>query len=357
MHPIFRTLRLVAQTTFFALLAAAASAQPWHDPSPHTVHMVSVDRDVSLEVLDWGGTGRPLVLLTGLGNTAHVYDDFAPKLAAKYHVYAITRRGFGSSSAPRTGYTPDRLGDDVLAVLDALNIPKTVLAGHSIAGEELSSIVTRHPERIAGAIYLDSALSFAFYAPELGDMEIDSHAVERTMQQLAHGAREPLPLVHELLDADLPAFERDLRAFQTNFEAMQKALQQPRHDPTPADMATFAAYQTWRFHDEGIRIPESELRQQFEATPTGGVGRWKTPGWVFEAIGEGRQKFTTLDGVQLLAIYAMDRGHGKEAQSAAFEKANPSAPVVRLKDANHYVFLSNEAQVLVAMNDFIATLP
>jgi len=39
-----------------------------------------VDDNVKLEVLDWGGTGRPLVLLAGLGNTAHVFDDFAPKL-------------------------------------------------------------------------------------------------------------------------------------------------------------------------------------------------------------------------------------------------------------------------------------
>src|ERR1700722_12054445 len=38
------------------------------DPSPHTKQFVTVDKDVKLEVLDWGGSGRPLVLLTGLGN-------------------------------------------------------------------------------------------------------------------------------------------------------------------------------------------------------------------------------------------------------------------------------------------------
>jgi hypothetical protein len=39
---------------------------------------VIVDEGVRLEVLDWGGTGTPVVLLTG-GHTAHVYDEFAPK--------------------------------------------------------------------------------------------------------------------------------------------------------------------------------------------------------------------------------------------------------------------------------------
>src|SRR5207253_22448 len=56
----------------------------WKDPSPHTAQFVTVDNNVKLEVLDWGGSGRPLVLLTGLGNTAHIFDKFAPKLAASY---------------------------------------------------------------------------------------------------------------------------------------------------------------------------------------------------------------------------------------------------------------------------------
>ena len=47
-----------------------------------TVSMVTVERDVSLEVVDWGGQGRPIVLLAGLGNTAHVFDEFAPRLTA-----------------------------------------------------------------------------------------------------------------------------------------------------------------------------------------------------------------------------------------------------------------------------------
>ena len=42
------------------------------DKSPHTVHFVTVDGNVKLEVLDWGGSGRAQVLLAGLGDTAHV---------------------------------------------------------------------------------------------------------------------------------------------------------------------------------------------------------------------------------------------------------------------------------------------
>ena len=39
--------------------------------------MVEVAPGVELEVIDWGGSGPPMVLLTGLGDNAHVYDQFA----------------------------------------------------------------------------------------------------------------------------------------------------------------------------------------------------------------------------------------------------------------------------------------
>src|SRR5580698_1479317 len=120
----------------FAILAASAQTP--------RIQFITVDRvsdkDVKLEVIDFGGAGRPLVLLAGLGSDAHAFNKFAPKLTARYHVYGITRRGFGVSSAPSTGYTADRLGDDVLAVLDYLKLDRPILVGHSIAGEELSSI-------------------------------------------------------------------------------------------------------------------------------------------------------------------------------------------------------------------------
>jgi pimeloyl-ACP methyl ester carboxylesterase len=89
--------------TVLLLVSIAGAAQqppPWRDPSPHTVQFITVDDNVKLEVLDWSGSGRPLVLLSGLGNTAHVFDEFAPKLTSDYHVYGITRRGFGASSVP-----------------------------------------------------------------------------------------------------------------------------------------------------------------------------------------------------------------------------------------------------------------
>jgi pimeloyl-ACP methyl ester carboxylesterase len=79
----------------------------------------------------------------------------------------------GASSAPVTGYSADRLGKDVLAVMDALRIDRPVLIGHSLAGEELSYIGSQDPKKIAGLIYLDAGYGYAFYNPSK-DLDVQS---------------------------------------------------------------------------------------------------------------------------------------------------------------------------------------
>jgi len=298
------------------------------DPSPHKVQFVTVDEKVELEVLDWGGRGRPIVLLSGLGNTAHVFDDFAPKLATDYHVYGITRRGFGASSAPDSGYTADRLGDDVLAVLDSLKLSKPVVVGHSLGGEELSSLGSRHPSRVAALVYLDAGYSYAF-----------DNGKGTEMEEILKGAP-------------------------------------PEPTPGSVDLVSFSALQAWFQRTRGITFPVAEFRQTTDSSPDGHVGKLRTPPRVYQAITAGKQKYTDIP-VPALAIFALPHDNGPwieqsndpaakafavranammEVQMNAFESGVPTARVIRLPHANHYVFLSNETDVLRDMRAFLATL-
>jgi hypothetical protein len=69
---------------------------------------------------------------------------------------------FLRSHAPQTSYDPRRLGDDVVAVLDALHIADPVLVGHSIAGEEPTAVYTYNLGRAAALIYsMPQALSLS----------------------------------------------------------------------------------------------------------------------------------------------------------------------------------------------------
>jgi pimeloyl-ACP methyl ester carboxylesterase len=112
-----------------ASLVVSLKAPAQRDFSPHKVQFVTVEEGVPLEVLDWGGLGRPLIFLAGAGDTAHAFDNFAPKFTGQNHVYAITRKGSGASSKPapaNRNYSADRMGDDVLAVMQALRIERPV---------------------------------------------------------------------------------------------------------------------------------------------------------------------------------------------------------------------------------------
>jgi pimeloyl-ACP methyl ester carboxylesterase len=126
------------------------------DSTPHTSGFVTVAPDVRLEVLDWGGSGEPMVLLTGLGDTAHVYDDFAFQWTDFYHVIGITRRGYGLSSKPSNGYDIATRAKDDVKVLDALGIGRALFVGHSIAGEELSRLGSAYADRVDKLVYLDA---------------------------------------------------------------------------------------------------------------------------------------------------------------------------------------------------------
>lgn len=304
------------------------------DPTPHSVRFITVDNNVKLEVLDWGGSGRPLVLLTGLGDNAHVYDKFAPKLTASYHVYGITRRGFGASSAPATGYSADRLGDDVLAVLDSLKLNRPVLMGHSIGGEELSSVGSRHPEKVAGLVYVDAGYAYAYYDRLRGDLNIDLVELQKKLEQLqpGKGPQDPKPLIQELLETILPGFERDLREMQKDLQARPAALLAAQASvPVPAAAQAIMA---------GV--------QKYTNIPVPILAIYALPHDLGPAIGN--------DPSARAAFEARDEA-STGAQAKAFENGIHSARVVRLPHANHYVFRSNEADVLREMNAFLGSLP
>jgi pimeloyl-ACP methyl ester carboxylesterase len=125
------------------------------DTSPHQSDFVLVN-GIRLHYLDWGGNGEALLFLTGLGLSAHIYDQFAPRFTDHFHVLALTRRGHGDSDSPEAGYDADSLTEDIRQFLDKLNIEKVILAGHSLAGVELTHFAGLHPERVIKLVYLDA---------------------------------------------------------------------------------------------------------------------------------------------------------------------------------------------------------
>jgi pimeloyl-ACP methyl ester carboxylesterase len=304
----------------------------WHDPSPHQVRWVTVDSSVRLEVLDWGGSGRPIVLL-GCYLTAHVYDEFAPKLTDQFHVYGITRRGIGASDKPASGYSVQRSADDVLEIVDALKLEKSLFVGTSCAGQVQTMFASQHSDRLSGLVYFDGA----------GDPTTPAHD-------------PPMPDFRTLPHALRPAPEPDRSSF--------KAFTQRR--------------------DLKVTFPEAEWRQEFAANPDGSVGRSLMSLKIRQAITVDARVKPNYAGIRVpvLAMYQAQRPFEEiateydirtEQERAALRQeydatramytrwqqdllaAIPTARIVERPGANLFMFPSNEGDVLREIRTFIAT--
>jgi pimeloyl-ACP methyl ester carboxylesterase len=311
--------------------ADAATAWPHDANCVCLISFAPVQKGVKLEVLDWGGKGRPLVLLAGLGATAHDFDEFARKLAMQYHVYGITRRGYGDSSAPaptEANYNADRLGDDVLAVLDSLHLQqRPVLVGHSIAGEELSSVGSRHPEKVAGLIYLDAAYGYAFYNPAYPDPDLDLLALRKQLDEVLTGA-DTQKALSDLL-AELPDFEKEMQGLKREWAGVPADPSDSSDDFGPDEAILFGQ----RKYSE-IKAPVL-------------------------AIFANPHKLDPMPGSDAAGRAATARELEEHTTRAinALKAGVPSAHVVIIPNANHFVYVSNVADVLREINEFLAALP
>ena len=293
--------------------------------------MTRVAPGVSLEVVDWGGHGAALVFLAGVGNSAHVFDGFAPQFTDSFHVVGITRRGFGASSGSPSPSDLDTLVADITAVLDTLGVRQVVLVGHSIAGEEMTRFAEIHGARCAGLIYLDAAYDRSGMdtlsriqppapAPRIAAADTASFASVRAVYARVMGVDEP---------------ESEIRA-TARFDAADRYLGQVTADSLKARIGSgnrVARYDRVHCRALGIyAVPDSLA----DVVP-----------YYAELDAEGRRQ-----GEALLkfvgAVVADSRG-----RFARF----PQNTVIEVNGANHYVFLQRPSEVAHAMRAFLSGRP
>lgn len=312
------------------------ATEAWVDSAKHTVRFIAVGGGVSLEVLDFGGSGRPIVLLTGAGNNAHVFDEFGPTLSQHYRVYAVTRRGFAPSTIISEGFRADSLANDVLAVLDSLRLRRPVLVGHSIAGQELSAIGGRHADRVAGLAYLDAGYPYALYDPTLNNATYVMPDAIRNLE-LAFDRWAPLSfaeraaVLRELADSTFPVLQRDMRQWADQLERNPNATARPMAVPRdPVASALFLGAQ----------------RHRSVAGPV--LALFAAPRQLAPAVAADPVASARADSVSLASALP---------QIQAFERGVPQARVVRIPHAHHYIFRSHPQEVLRELRAFIDALP
>lgn len=140
-------------------LESAGSASKWTDPSPHAHRTVSVN-GVRLDVLEWPGGPRTLVMIPGSGDSPHVYDAIAPQLTGHFRVVSYARRG-DARSEDKPPYDVATMVEDLRQLLDHLGIARADLAGWSLGGHEITAFAGLYPERVGKLVYLDAGYDWS----------------------------------------------------------------------------------------------------------------------------------------------------------------------------------------------------
>ena len=95
-----------------------------------------------------GGSGAPLLLLSGQGNGMAWWDPVAPDFEDDHLVIRFDYLGTGGSDAPPSGYSTARFADDAAALLAHLGIESCSVYGTSMGGKVAQQLVLRHPSLV-----------------------------------------------------------------------------------------------------------------------------------------------------------------------------------------------------------------
>ena len=257
--------------------AGDAQSQPFAaDASPHRSAYAEGD-GVRLNYLDWGGNGPPLILIHGIANSPHIFDDLAPLLRDRFHVIAYARRGHGQSEAPAGPYDAKALVGDLVRLLDTLHIARANFLGWSMGGNEVTEFAGLYPERVEKIVYLEGGYDWsdpAFFKAFTGMLVANSPKPEtlRSLDALRAWYRATWIGGDVTWTPALEAFLRDAVRIQSNggvdpipsadvFGALVQTLGTWRRDYTKIKAPTLAIYGTTFFPaDDGDSEPSRMVR-------------------------------------------------------------------------------------------------
>ncbi len=261
---------------------------------------------IRFHYLDWGGNGAPLLLLAGLGCTAHVFAELAPHLSDRFRVLALTRRGHGLTDQVQGGHALAEAAEDARRLLDALGIARVHVVGHSMGGGEVSALAARHPDRVASVIYLDGAYDWA-------DCPTPAGSVEAASPERFASYEDYVDFVCSVLPDDIwgPALD-----------AMLRTSVDTHADGSVVDKLSDAAFAPFVQALNAFRHPYSDIT---------------APALAIYAVRDESQRADATWRADCRDRFAEETAHGQ---------------VIEMH-ASHYLFLDHRDDVLAAIREFL----
>jgi pimeloyl-ACP methyl ester carboxylesterase len=126
-----------------------------------SIKAAEVSDGVRLAYVEQGARQRiPVVLLHGFSDSHRSFDLLRPHLPSEWRVFAPTQRGHGESSKPSGGYGMSAFARDVPAFLDAVEVDRAILVGHSMGAAVALQAAADYPERVQAIVLMGSFADF-----------------------------------------------------------------------------------------------------------------------------------------------------------------------------------------------------
>lgn len=113
----------------------------------------------------------PVLLLHGWVGSRRSFAALLPLLSRRGRVIAVDLRGHGDADKPPTGYDLATLATDVIAVLDALELPQAVLVGASSGGYVAQQVAVTAPDRVTGLVLVGAPRDLRGRPPFADELE------------------------------------------------------------------------------------------------------------------------------------------------------------------------------------------
>ncbi|MBL4622068.1 MAG: alpha/beta hydrolase [Immundisolibacteraceae bacterium] len=262
-----------------------------------------VVRGLRFNLLDWNSptadpNASPIFMVHGGAVSAHTWDLVAMQLARKFRVITPDIRGHGDSEWPRDGDSDHHeMMEDLAAIINELELPPTVVVGHSMGGALVMRLALVHPELICGLGIIDFTPQSNYPGLAAGKIRLFDSLEHYAQRAAKYGDRHP-----------------DELAYAARYELLQRldGKLMPKHDPR---------------HVMGGPDPE-----YYPGTPE------------FEDMAAAEMPALVMWGSNSFFV--------TEQKCRRLAEVMPLGETSVIEDAGHQLFLEQPEQFLRAMTDF-----
>ena len=111
--------------------------------------------DLTFHYVQWGEQGPPMICAHGITANAFCFQALANELSSTHRVIAYDLRGRGDSDKPESGYSLSIHAQDLAEIIDALELDRPIVLGHSLGAMIALNFAAHYPEKLSKLILVD----------------------------------------------------------------------------------------------------------------------------------------------------------------------------------------------------------